>query len=106
MNNTAENDVTEVELDELIHDLENESDEPVIKTKRPPFWKNLRRSWTKPKPERQMAVRFQQLAGIITNKDVAALILPDGRRIEFKKLPSWKDVIRFKIAGLTYETYK
>ena len=103
MTNTQECDVTEVELDELIQELENEIDDA---PKKPSLWQNLKRSWTKPKNDRKFALRLQRLAGIITDKDVAALILPDGRKVMFKELPSWKDVIRFKIAGLTYETYE
>ena len=73
---------------------------------KPSFWQNFKRSWTKPKENRRFALRLQRLAGIITDKDVAALILPDGQKVTFKQLPSWKDVIRYKIAGLTYESYE
>jgi len=70
------------------------------------FWKNIYRSWTKPSPERKMVVRFQKLAGIISGNTVAALILPNNQRVEFKELPPWWNVLRYKIAGFTYETYE
>ena len=104
MSNIIETDVTEQDLDELMDELQAEVDKSEEKP-RPSFWKNLYRSWNRPKPERNMVLRFQQLAGIIPHNVVAALIMPNGLRIEFKELPSWKDVIRYKIAGFTYETY-
>ena len=93
-------------LDELIEELENDLNAEDDAPKKPSFWQNFKRSWTKPKEDRRFALRLQRLAGIITDKDVAALILPDGQKVTFKQLPSWKDVIRYKIAGLTYETYE
>ena len=105
MNNTAEieNDMTETDLDELLLELE---DDAVEKPQGRSFWKNLYRSWTRPKAERKFALRMQQLAGIISTKTVAAVILPDGKRIEFTTLPPVLDVIRYKIAGFIYETYE
>jgi hypothetical protein len=105
-----ENLVDEIELDELLDELKNETEEEEVQqvSKTKPcrtFYRNFYRSWNKPKAGRSMVVRFQKLAGIISDKTVAALILPDGRRIEFKSLPHWWDVIRYKLAGFTYETY-
>jgi hypothetical protein len=109
MTNTTECDVTEAEVDKLMNELGQElgvEDNTPIKPNGQSFWQNLKKSWTKPKEDRKFALRLQRLAGIITDKDVAALILPDGQTVIFKQLPSWKDVIRYKIAGLTYETYE
>lgn len=104
----GEDDCDEITLNELLDELKEETFEEE-KEEQPnrcrSFFRNLYRSWTKPKGSRKMVVRFQQLAGIYNHRPVAALILEDGRRIEFTELQSWKNVIRFKIAGLTYETY-
>lgn len=91
------------DLDEVIQELEEEIETPNKPCRS--LWCNVRRSWTRPKPERQMVVRFQKLAGIISDKTVAALILPNGQRVEFKSLPHWWDVVRYKLAGFIYETY-
>lgn len=103
--------ITETELDELIDELQGEVDlveEPKTtsnnNTTTTSFWKNLQRSWYR-KPKTTMAMRFQKLAGIVDNKIVAVLTLPSGQRVEFKELPSWKDVIRYKICGFKYETF-
>lgn len=93
-------------LDELKHEVtDDEEDEEQQVSKCCNFSRNFYRSWTRPTADRQMVVRFQKLAGILTDKVVAALILPDGQRVEFKSLPHWWTVIRYKIAGFKYETY-
>lgn len=111
--NIVETDVDEVDIDELIRELEAESgeeEEDVLQVSKPKpccsFAQNFVRSWTKPKPESQMVFRFKKLAGIINDKVVASLTLPTGERVEFKSLPHWWDVIRFKLAGFKYETYE
>lgn len=101
-----EDELDDITLNELLDELkEQECEEEEPSNRCRSFFKNVYRSWTRPKGGRQMVVRFQKLAGIIDNRVAAALILPDGRRIEFKELPTWWNVIRFKLAGLTYETY-
>jgi hypothetical protein len=105
-----ENALDEITLDELLNELKNETtDEEEEEVGKPKsccnFSRNFYRSWTRPAPDRQMVVRFQKLAGIVSDKVVAALILPDGQRVEFKTLPHWWNVIRYKIAGFKYETY-
>lgn len=111
--NIVETDVDEVDIDELIRELEAESgeeEEDVLQVSKPKpccsFAQNFVRSWTRPKPESQMVFRFKKLAGIINDKIVASLTLPSGERVEFKSLPHWWDVIRYKIAGFKYETYE
>lgn len=102
----GEGELDDITLNELLDELKEQDCEEEERPNRcRSFFKNVYRSWTRPKGGRQMVVRFQKLAGIIDNRVAAALILPDGRRIEFKELPSWWNVIRFKLAGLTYETY-
>ena len=113
MNSNYETVLDETDLNELVRELEAEVDlDQDIRAQgklgnKPcrEFWKNVCKSWTKPKPHRQFVVRFQKLAGIISNKVVAVLILPNNQRVEFTELPHWKDVIRYKLAGFTYETY-
>jgi hypothetical protein len=50
-------------------------------------------------------VLYNHLKMAVANT-VAAVILPDGKRIEFTTLPPVLDVIRYKIAGFIYETYE
>ena len=52
-----------------------------------------------------MVHRFQMLAGIIDNSIVASVTLPNGARVDFRELPAWWWVIRFKLCGFKYETY-
>jgi hypothetical protein len=95
-------------LDELKYDDVDEEEEVQQISKPKPccsFAQNFVRSWTRPKPESQMVFRFKKLAGIINDKIVASLTLPSGERVEFKSLPHWWDVVRYKIAGFKYETY-
>lgn len=100
----------ETDLDELIQELEaevdGETDEQVKYNKScRSFLLNLKRSWNRVPKKDTMRYRFQQLAGIIDNKTMASLTLPEGTRIAFKELPHWWDVIRYKICGFKYETY-
>jgi hypothetical protein len=100
----------ETDLDELIQELEaeteGETDEQVKYDKCcRSFLLNLKRSWNRVPKKELMRYRFQKLAGIIDNKTLAALTLPDGTRITFKELPHWWDVVRYKICGFKYETY-
>ena len=100
----------ETDLDELIEELEAEVDgetNPQVKYDKScrSFLLNLKRSWNRVPKKELMRYRFQKLAGIIDNKTLAALTLPDGTRITFKELPHWWDVVRYKICGFKYETY-
>ena len=95
--------VTSDELDDLIHELENEN---IVSTSNKPqsFWSNLKKSWNKPKNV-SIKHRFQKLAGIVDNKTLAVLTLPTGVQVKFIELPSWKDVIKYKMCGFKYETF-
>lgn len=100
----------ETELDGLIRELEAEADEETneqVKYNKScqSFLLNLRRSWNRVPKKDMMRYRFQKLAGIINNKTLASLTLPDGTRITFEELPHWWDVVRYKICGFKYETY-
>lgn len=110
-NNNVEVVLDETDLDELIQELETEIDgetnEQVKDDKScRSFLLNLKRSWTRVPKKELMRYRFQQLAGIIDNKTLASLTLPEGTRITFKELPHWWDVVRYKICGFKYETYE
>jgi len=110
MSNIKEIAVDETDLDEIIQELEREvdgeTDEQVKYNKScRSFLLNLKRSWNRVPKKELMRYRFQKLAGIIDNKTLAALTLPDGTRITFKELPHWWDVVRYKICGFKYETY-
>ena len=114
--------VSEEEIDELIRTLEEEADDesvnepqndakedklfPVSKSEGcTSVWCNFWKSWNRVPKKELMRYRFQKLAGIIDNKTLASLTLPEGTRITFKELPHWWDVVRYKICGFKYETY-
>lgn len=102
--------VTETDLDELISELEAEEMGEVAPTPAKPepcksFWCNIKKSWYRPKPKSMMAHRFQVLAGIVDNTVVASVTLPNKAIVNFKELPAWHWVLRFKLSGLKYETY-
>lgn len=110
MTNIKEIGIDETNLDELIQELETEVEkEPDKQVKRDKccrlFLSNLMRSWNRVSKKDQMRYRFWKLAGIIDNKTLASLTLPNGSRITFKELPHWWDVVRYKICGFKYETY-
>jgi hypothetical protein len=109
-NNEVEVVLDETDLDELIQELEaevdGETDEQVKYNKScRSFLLNFKRSWNRVPKKELMRYRFQKLAGIIDNKTMASLTLPEGTRITFKELPHWWDVVRYKICGFKYETY-
>ena len=111
MNSKGECEVDETDLDELIEALEGEVDEETdeqVKYNKScrSFLLNLKRSWNRVPKKETLRYRFQQLAGIIDNKTLASLTLPEGTRITFKELPHWWDVVRYKICGFKYETYE
>ena len=96
----------EQEIDELIDELEGETqDKAYEKQVCRSFFLNFWRSWTRIPRKEYMRYRFQKLAGIIHNKTLAALTLPTGDRITFVELPSWYDVLKYKLCGFKYETY-
>lgn len=110
MSNIQEIAMDETDLDELLTELKNEVDtevDPQVKYEKScqSFLLNLKRSWNRVPSKDLMRYRFQKLAGIINNKTLASLTLPNGTRITFEELPHWWDVIRYKICGFKYETY-
>jgi len=110
MSNIKEIALDETDLDEIIEELEAEVEgetNPQVKYDKScrSFLLNLKRSWNRVPKKDLFRRRMQTLAGIIDNKTLASLTLPDGTRIMFKELPHWWDVIRYKICGFKYETY-
>ena len=100
----------ELLVDEEIHELLDElKEEEEIKEYKQQichsFFLNFWRSWTRVPQKEHMRYRFQKLAGIIGNKTLASLSLPNGTKSTFTELPPWYDVIRYKICGFKYETY-
>lgn len=108
------------EIDELIRELEAEAkdessnccevkENKIVQVSKSEgctsVWRNFWKSWNRVPKKDMMRYRFQKLAGIINNKTIASLTLPNGTRITFDELPHWWDVVRYKICGFKYETY-
>jgi hypothetical protein len=112
-----EESVSETDIDQIIEELEaevsDENEDTIGKPFQPlkkqvgcrSFWQNFKRSWFRSPPKSGMVHRFQTLAGIIDNSVVASVTLPNGARVDFRELPAWWWVIRFKLCGFKYETY-
>lgn len=99
--------LNESDLNEIIDELEQESQTNVADVKLPKksiFWRNLKYCWYHPWQQSKMVSRFQKLAGIKPDF-IATITLPNGIRIELNRLPSWADVIRYKICGFKLKIY-
>jgi hypothetical protein len=96
----------ETNLDELIAELEAESDGVEIceKPKKPSFIQTLITSWSCRK-HYPMRDRFQKLAGINKVLPVAQLTIGD-KTIPMDKVSPWYDIIRYKLCGFSYEIFK
>jgi hypothetical protein len=98
--------LVEQELEELLDEVKEESDDQAYQRQVcRKLWPNFWRSWTRGPRKEYMRYRFQKLAGIIGDKTLASLTLPNGSKIKFTELPPWYDVLRYKICGFKYETY-
>ena len=111
----AEGDRKQEEIDEMIEELENDVDMDIssefdcgsIRKKEPKkssFISNLIVSLSREKinSQRQMTCRFQKLAGIRTMTPAARLTI--GKQIfDLQEIPPWYDVIRYKLCGCKFE---
>jgi hypothetical protein len=91
-NATIENDITEDIIKITNKEREKEND------KETPFWYNFMKSLQK-REKYPIVYRFQRLAGITNKKTVGFLYLPENNKIEFKEIPKWYNIIRYKICG-------
>lgn len=94
--------ITEMDLDELLSELEEEvSETPAEKVKKPSFAQTFIASFYRQKPS-PMVMKFQKLAGI-TKTEPAAKLTIGNNTFELPEIPAWYNMLRYTLCGFKLE---